>query len=108
MIRDYDNMPVLDWSEEKAVLKAKAQIMHEEPVILQMPDSFDASLEGEEYGCKLQEETGIYYDCSAGESLKWLADKNALSGLKTIAEVCIESGSQVDIDCERNRIIVHD
>jgi len=108
MMRDYDNMPVLNWNEDKAVLRAKAQIMREEPVILQMPDSFDASLSGEAYGCKLQEETGVYYDCNGGEMLKRLAENNKLHDLKTVAEACIESSSLVDIDHARKRIIVHD
>jgi len=108
MMRDYDNMPVLDWQEEKAVLKAKAQILHQEPVILQMPDSFNASLKGEEFGCELQEESGIYYDCNGGRLLKTLAEKNNLSDLEILAEACIESSSQVDVDHARKRIIVHD
>ena len=43
-MRDYDNMPVLDWRDDKAPQKAKAQILRQEPVVLQMPDDFDASL----------------------------------------------------------------
>ncbi len=40
-MRDYDNMPILDWNAAKAPQLAKAQILHREPVILQMPDTFD-------------------------------------------------------------------
>jgi hypothetical protein len=107
-MRDYDNMPVLDWRDEKAPIKAKAQILHQEPVILQMPDDFDASVDGDQFGCKLQQDTGILYDCEGGKILQQLATQSRLPALNTIAEACIKSSSQVDIDSKRRRIIVHD
>ena len=48
-MRDYNNMPVVDWSGEYAPIKAKTRIMHKEPVILQMPSTFDVSLNGEKF-----------------------------------------------------------
>jgi hypothetical protein len=66
-------MPVLDWSRDRASLKAKAQIVHEEPVILQMPDSFDVSLDGEVFAGRLHEKTGILYNCNGYKVLNWLA-----------------------------------
>ena len=42
-MRDYNNMPVLDWSGENVPIKAKTRIMHEEPVTLQMPNTSDVS-----------------------------------------------------------------
>ena len=107
-MRDYNNMPVLDWNDEQAAVKAKAQILHQEPVILQMPDSFDLSIDGDIYGCELHGDTGIHYNCEAGRLLHRLADQNHQLGLDNIAEACIESGSQVDIDAKHKRIIVHD
>jgi hypothetical protein len=108
LMRDYDNMPVLDWRDDKAPQKAKAQILHQEPLILQMPDNFDASVDGDRFACKLQEDTGILYDCEGGSILQQLAMQNHLPTLNTVAEACIKSSSQVDLDRIRKRIIVHD
>lgn len=107
-MRDYSNMPLLDWTDEKTVLRAKAQILHQEPVILQMPDTFDAFLDDDDYGCILHEETGILYNCDGGRLLHRLAQQNQLPGLDQVAEACSESSSQVDIDRARKQLIVHD
>jgi hypothetical protein len=107
-MRDYSNIPLLDWTEDRAALKARAQILRQEPVILQMPDTFDACLDNDDYGCSLHEETGILYNCDGGRLLHSLAQRNQLSGLDQIAEACSESSSQVDIDPTRKRLIVHD
>ena len=48
-MRDHGNMPVLDWRVSKAPFKTKAQIVHKEPVILQIPRGFDASLGGQDF-----------------------------------------------------------
>jgi hypothetical protein len=107
-MRDYNNMPTLNWESEHAAEKAKAQILHQEPVILQMPDSFDLSLHSDDYDCLLQEEHGILYNCNGGDILNHLAELNGVPELKIIADACIESSSQVDVDSEQHRIIVHD
>lgn len=107
-MRDYDNIPVLDWKEEHAAMRAKAQIMHQEPLILQMPDNFDATVDGKDCGCKLQRDTGILYDCDGVKILHLLARRNHLSKLNIVVEACIISSSQVDIDIAHNRIVVHD
>lgn len=107
-MRDYSNMPVLNWDTEKAPLKAKAQIMHEEPVILQMPDTFDATLDAGEFVCKRHEKTGILYNCEATGALGWLATRNHEPGLNIVADACAHSGSLLDIDSRRKRLIVHD
>ena len=107
-MRDYENMPVLDWSEDKAPQKAKAQILHQQPLILQMPNDFNASVDGDEFGCKLQEDTGILYDCDGGRILRQLAEQNRIPSLDTVAEACIESNSQADIDSDHKRLIGHD
>jgi hypothetical protein len=107
-MRDYDNMPMLDWSAKNAALKAKAQILHQEPVVLNMPASFDATLDGEAYGCKTDEDSGMLIDCDGGEALKRLAEQNHLRDLDIVAEACVRSNSQVDIDTVHRRLIVHD
>jgi len=107
-MRDYGNMPLLHWTDDKTALRAKAQILHQEPVILQMPDTFDASLDNDDYGCILHEETGILYNCDGGRLLHRLAQQNQLPDLNLVADACTASNSQVDIDRARKRLIVHD
>jgi hypothetical protein len=108
MRRDYANMPVLEWNPAMDLQKAELQILHQEPVILQMPDSIDLNLDAREYGCQVQEDTGILYDCDGGRALHQLAERNRLPSLEVIAEACDESRSQVDIDPAHKRLIVHD
>lgn len=107
-MRDYGNMPVLDWGDTKAPQKAKAQILLQEPVILQMPDDFDCAFDNDEFGCELQKDNDILINCEAGEALKRLATHNALPGLNIVADACVQSSSKVDIDRARKRLIVHD
>lgn len=107
-MRDYDNMPELDWSDEKAAQKAAAQIIHQEPVILRMPESFDASVDPDAFGCELQGSSGILYNCNGGKVLRQLALQNHLPDLDIVAAACIRSSSQVDIDSAHQRLIVHD
>lgn len=107
-MRDYGNMPILDWTDDHAPLKAKAQIVHEEPVILQMPNTFEIDLNGERFSGILHEATGILYNCDGSNALSWLADQTHEPDLNFIAEACAYSGSLVDIDGSRKRLIVHD
>lgn len=107
-MRDHGNMPLLHWTSDNAPLRAKAQIMHEEPVILQMPDTFQMPLNGEKFAGKLDEETGILYDCNGLKALNWLAIQNHEPDLSIIAQACDYSSSLVDIDSMHNRVIVHD
>lgn len=107
-MRDYGNMPVLEWDDTLASTKAKAQILHQEPVILQMPQDFDADIDRDMFGCSLDEDSGILYDCEGGATLDRLATKNALPGLFVVAKACEQSNSQIDIDINKKRIIVHD
>lgn len=107
-MRDYDNMPVLDWASPMSAQKARAQILHQEPVILQMPDNFDPSLDGEVFGCEQQGDNGILYNCEGGNLLNHLAKQNNMEELSLLADACVESSSQVDIDASHKRLIVHD
>lgn len=82
--------------------------MHEEPVILQMPNTFEIDLNGERFSGILHEATGILYNCDGSNALSWLADQTHEPDLNFIAEACAYSGSLVDIDGSRKRLIVHD
>ncbi len=106
-MRDYDNMPVINWADEHASLKATAQILHQEPVVLQMPDSFDATLEPNDFGCSI-EDNGFFSNCDGAKVLDRLSALNDLPTLKMVAEACFSSRSQVDIDPAGKRLIVHD
>ncbi|MDT8452553.1 MAG: hypothetical protein RQ936_07410 [Gammaproteobacteria bacterium] len=107
-MRDYDNMPVLDWNELNVPKKASAQILHQEPVILQMQDNFNSSVDADSFGCQIQSDTGILYNCDGHKILQQLSTQNKLPGLNAVADACLESSSRVDIDSNHNRIIVHD
>lgn len=107
-MRDYDNMPVLDWNDHNAPLKAKAQILHQEPVILQMQDDFDTSVDGAEFDCDPEESSGILCNCDGGKVLGQLAALNRLPSLNIIADACTRSSSQVDLDSTQRRLIIHD
>ena len=107
-MRDYDNLPILKWSDRYAPKKAEAQILRQEPVILEMPESFDVSIEGDDFSCKRHEDTAMLYDCDGGKVLRKLAMQNQVASLNDIAEACTRSGSRVDIDSAGRRLVVHD
>ena len=107
-MRDHGNMPALDWRISKPPFKAKALIVHEEPVILQMPSDFDASLDGQDFSGVVHRRIGIVCNCDARQVLRWLSRRKREPGMEIVAEACAWSGSLVDVDCEHNRLIVHD
>lgn len=106
-MHDYDNIPMLNWTDVDAPLKAKAQILHQEPIILQMPDSFDTTLDPDDFGCQTGGD-GVIYNCDGGKVLDRLSALNDLPALRIVAEACFTSSSQVDLDTADKRIIVHD
>jgi len=107
-MRDHDNMPLLNWTDDHAAEKAMAQILHQEPVILQMPDSFDASLDSTELDCFFEPDSGIYFNCEGGQIIKHLAEENHLDALLSIADACVETTSRVDVNVDKKQIIIHD
>ncbi|WP_018874184.1 MULTISPECIES: hypothetical protein [unclassified Thioalkalivibrio] len=106
-MRSVDNMPVLDWQDGKNAMRAKFQVMHEEPVVLKMPADMDWSVNEGEFGCTL-DDSGMPRDCEGGSLLHRLAELNDMPGLEDIAKACAYSSSRVDIDASGSRIIVHD
>lgn len=107
-MRDYDNMPELNWSGKQSANQARAQILHEEPIILKMPENFISDISSEDFGCKLDEQSGIFYDCEGGDAIRHLAELNKLPELDEIASACADSSSQVDVDPAGHRLIIHD
>jgi len=107
-MHSYENAPKLRWGEQDTPLKAKAQILHQEPVILTMPKSFDDSVNPMDFDCELDKTSGRLVNCNAGPLLNQLATQNELPELNAIAEACMQSSAQVDLDPDRKQIIVHD
>ncbi len=107
-MRDYSNIPVLNWDGEISAKKAMAQVHHAEPVILQMPENFTADIDITACGCKSGNALIKHIDCHAADTLRALAATNALPELAELAEVAHEAGQVVDIDADKHRIIIHD
>jgi len=107
-MHSYQNAPKLKWGGRDTPLKARAQILHKEPVILKMPASFNDSVDPQEYDCELDKESEMLVNCNGGPLLDRLATQNKLPELNKIAEACKKSSAQVDIDSEHKEIIVHD
>jgi hypothetical protein len=107
-MRDYSNIPTLNWTENDAARKAQAQIMRQEPVILQMPQSFRTDIDGSYFHCELDEQSGVLYGCDGGKLIRELAARNRIPELDRVAEACARSSSLVDLDSSHKRLIVHD
>jgi len=107
-MRDYSNIPTLNWTENDAARKAQAQIMRQEPVILQMPQSFRTDVDGSNFHCELDEQSGVLYGCDGGKLISELAAQNRIPELDRVAEACVRSSSLVDLDSSHKRLIVHD
>jgi hypothetical protein len=108
-MRDYGNMRVLEWTDTTSARKAAAQITHQEPVILFMPEHFDCTTSDEsQFAGKRNEESGIVYDCDTCSVLNYFAKNNDSPSLRPVVDACAESSSRVSIDAADRRIIVHD
>jgi hypothetical protein len=105
---DYGNMPVLKWEGAISAKKASAQIHHAEPVILQMSEDFNMSVDASAYGCRDGKTSGSHIDCNVESLLKTLAEENAQPELAELATVAHTAGQVVDIDTDKRRIIIHD
>jgi len=106
-MRDYSNMPILEWRDDKATIaKIKAQLMHEEPVILTMPAGFDFNLDAA--ACDCREEFGLLTYCKANTALSSLAEQNNVPALQAIGDAAYNAGLTVDIDAGEGHLILHD
>ena len=106
-MRDYSNMPKLQWNDDKAtVAKINTQLMREEPVIILMPAGLNFDLDSAACGCR--EESGILTDCRANTTLTGLAKQNGISALQEIGESAENAGLTVDVDPVQGRLIIHD
>lgn len=106
-MRYYDNMPVMKWGANDGVLRAKAQILHGEPLILEMGAGFSIEMDADACGCKVVD-SGRYLGCNAQCTLARLADLNNLPELARVGEAAERSGQVVDLDLARARIVIYD
>lgn len=107
-VRDYGNMPQLDWADPQTALKARAQILHQEPVVLVMPEDTRFPADPAACGGELDADSGILVNCDPAKALVRLAEINAFEAMGEVAEAAVVSGSRVDVDAAGRRIIVHD
>lgn len=107
-LRDYSNMPAVRWEGRTTALRAKAQILHEEPVVLLMGEGFDLSVDHDACHCHVDEASGILYSCEPRQTLESLAEKNDEPELAILAEAAVEASQVVDLDAAGARIIIHD
>jgi len=106
-MRDYNNMPKLEWRDDKATIaKIKTQLMREEPVILTMPAGFDFSLDAA--ACDCREESGLLTYCKANTALSSLAEQNNIPTLQEIGDTADNAGLTVDIDAGEGHLVIHD
>ena len=107
-MRDYSNMPVLEWDGEIAAKKAMAQVHHAEPVILQMPKDYVLGIDAEACGCQPGETADRHVDCHAEDTLRFLANENKDASLAKLGEVAHEAGQTVDVLLDTWQIVIHD
>jgi len=107
-MRDYSNMPVLEWEGEISTKKALAQVHHAEPVILQMPEDFMMGIDSLACGCKTGDSPEHHVDCHAEDTLKTLAEENHLPELARLGEMAHEAAQVVDVLTDSRRIVIHD
>ncbi len=107
-MRDYSNMPVLKWEGSISAKKAMAQIHHAEPVIIQLPDNINLVIDASTCGCDRGKNPAHHLNCNASNTLKILAQKNAIPELEELATIAHEAGQVVDIETDTHRIIIHD
>ena len=106
--RDYSNMPTIDLDDEASINKAKAQILHQEPLVLNLPNNLDLNVQWDNFSCHFDEDQGIHFDCDGGNLIAELAKTTQTYDLSVLSKACVESGSQVDVDVKNNRLIFHD
>ena len=107
-MRNNDNLPVMLWDGESSAMYARAQIMHGEPLILEMGSDFAINLAAGACGCQVIDEGKHFLGCDPKCVLSQLAADNHLPALATVGEAAAQADLQVDLDCARSRIIIYD
>lgn len=106
-MRDYDNMPKIDWQNDKSTLaKIKVQVSLQEPVIIRLPDDFRLTFDAATCGCKSKAEMLLY--CQPRALLGILAEDNNMPGLIKLGDLAHEKGQVIDVDIDRRYLIIYD
>ena len=106
-MRDYGNMPKIDWQDDKPTqARIKAQLAHEEPVVLQLPEGFVMTFDAQACGCETSHDKLL--DCQPEAVFAALAEANHIPALTGIGEQASEAGQVVDVDQAGRRLIIHD
>ncbi len=106
-MRDYSNMPKLEWHDDKVnMARIKTQIMREDPIILIMPPGYNFDLDSTACDCEASE--GRILNCDPASALSSLAKLNSDTALEDIGTTAQVAGLIVDIDAANGQLIVHD
>ncbi len=106
-MRDYGNMPKIDWHDDKStVAKIKVQISLQEPIIIRLPGDFNLTLDETDYGC--EKKGDLLVGCQALDIFATLATRNDLPVLNEIGKLAHDKGQIVDIDAPNNSLVVYD
>lgn len=107
-MRNYDNMPVMTWEGKNSAFKARAQVMHGEPLIMEMGAGFGIVVDPATCGCRVVDEGKRLLGCEPRSTLTHLAGANRQPALESVGEAAAQAGLLVDLDLVRSRIILYD
>ena len=106
-MRDYDNMPKIDWQDDKATLaRIKAQINLQEPVIIRFPDDFNLTVNALTCGCETKSD--MLLRCQPQTLFSALAESNDLPMLNELGKLAHYRGQVVDINHVKQSLVVYD
>ena len=106
-MRDYDNMPKIDWQDDKPTLaKIKAQISLQEPLIILLPDGFDLTVDAAACGCEAKSD--MLLRCRPQTLFTALAKNNDLSVMNELGDLAHDKGQVVDVDIAKQSLVVYD
>jgi len=106
-MRDYGNMPKIDWHNDKATLaKIKAQINLQEPLIIRLSDDFKLVVDATDCGC--ESKSNMLLRCQSQAVFAALAKSNDLPVLNELGKLAQDRGQVVDIDPAKHSLVVYD
>jgi len=106
-MRDYDNMPKIDWQDDKATLaKIKAQINLQEPIIIRVPDDFNLTINANTCGCETK--SNMLLRCQPQALFSALAENNNQPILNDLGKLAHDRGQVVDVDQLKRTLVVYD
>ena len=106
-MRDYDNMPKIDWQDDRATLaRIKAQINLQEPLIIRLPDDFNLMLDP--VACACEKKSDMLLRCQPQSLFSALAKNNDLPVLNELGKLAHDRGQVVDVDLVKRSLVVYD